>query len=115
MLLRVQPTNKKAATLGVAASRRVPTLVEVHGKDMNWSLYEEQTGRFKAWLSKPFNSERASNAVQSTEAIRKVEFSVRVSLRRALPEQLDCPLVALGTPSPKRKQSPSPFIASAWP
>ena len=83
MLLRVQPTNKKAATLGVAASRRVPTLVEVHGKDMNWSLYEEQTGRFKAWLSKPFNSERASNAVQSTEAIRKVEFAVQNALLHA--------------------------------
>ena len=68
---------------GITASRRVPTLVEVHGKDLNWSLYEDQTGRFKAWLSKPFNPERSSNAVQSAEAIRKVEFAVQNALVHA--------------------------------
>ena len=63
--------------------KRQPTLVEIHGYGLNWDLCEEETERFTSWLSQQINHERSSQAVQSAEALRKVQSTVQNALVHA--------------------------------
>lgn len=63
-----------------AASRnkkRLPSLVDVHGDDLNWARYDAHNAKFVEWMTSPINADRTCGHYDPDGGgLKKVQFAV---------------------------------------